>query len=380
MPLPRSKVIDFADFESAELRPYLREINAHEAARFGASADDIARDSKQWEWAMALRALDLAGAAAPGRMVAGIGAGTEATIFALARRQALVFAVDRYLGRSAWSDVAPAGMLIDPPRYSVLETPRGHVIPIHSDALRLNLPSNTFDGVFSSGVLEHLGSLDNVAHAAREIGRILKPGGVASIATTLRLEGPPDRVGFADELILFTAELLERHVVAPSGLVLPEPIALDQSPRTFESRHNLVDFVTRAQLVHALAEKRAIHPNLVLYHDGFLFCPVVLTLYKERALSDDVADDQAGAGIEAEIAAQNAALGASLERFQRMMDEGNVPPESHLLFGEVERLRTENDALRGALDRANAWKHWRVLRPARFVYQRMRRRGKGTER
>jgi SAM-dependent methyltransferase len=320
---------------------------------------------------MALRALDLAGAANPGCMVAGIGAGTEATIFALARRHALVFPVDRYLERTVWSDVAPAGMLLDPARYSALATPRGHVIPIHSSALALNLPSNTFDGVFSSGSIEHFGSLDNVARAAREIARILKPGGVASIATEFRLEGPPDRPWFDDNVILFTPPMLERHIVAPSGLVLREPLALEQSDRTFESRHNLVDFLKRAQTIHGLEEKRAVYPNLVLYHEGFLFCSVVLTLYKDRPLPE-VAANGAGSDVEADIAAENAALAASLERFQRTID-ASQPAESHVLFGEVERLRAENDAVRAAYDRSNAWKQWRVMRPARFVYRRVKR-------
>src|SRR5512144_49067 len=123
MPLPLSKVIDLDDFQAPELRPYLREVNEQEAARFGSSPDDIVPDSKQWECAMALRALDGSGCASRGKMGAGIGAGTEATIFALARRAALVFPVDRYLQRTVWSDVAPAGMLIDPSRYCVLDVP-----------------------------------------------------------------------------------------------------------------------------------------------------------------------------------------------------------------------------------------------------------------
>src|SRR4029079_10268923 len=157
--LPLSKTIDIEDFSAPELIPYLREINEEEAIRFGSSADEIVVDSKQWECACALRALDAAQAASPGSWVAGVGAGIEGTIFALARRGCLVFPVDRYLHRSVWSDVAPAGMMVDPARFSQLPFPRGHVIPVHSNALRLNLPDGRFDGVFSSGSIEHFGSL-----------------------------------------------------------------------------------------------------------------------------------------------------------------------------------------------------------------------------
>lgn len=372
MSLPLSKVIDLDDFASADLLPYLREINEQESVRFGSSREDLVPDSKQWECAMALRALDRAGAASAGHMIAGVGAGTEATIFAVARRGALVFPVDRYLDRTVWSDVAPAGMLIDPAQYSTLDLPQGHVIPVHSSAMMLNLPSDTFDGVFSSGSIEHFGSLENVAQAAREIGRILKPGGVASIATEFRLDGPQDRRWFDDNVILFTAPMLEQYIVQASGLSLRDPLVTFQSDRTFETRHNLADFLKHARSIHGLDDKRAVYPNLVLYHEGFLFCSVVLTLHKDHPLAH-VADFPPDQRIVTQVRADNAALAASLERFQRTPDNAEALPQSHLLFGEVDRLNARHDALRVAYDRSNAWKRWRFMRPARFVYRRIKR-------
>lgn len=372
MPLPRSKVIDRDDFASPELRPYLREVNEQEAVRYGAGANDIVPDFRQWQYAMALRTLDAEGCAMHGRWVAGIGAGTEATIFALARRGVLVFAVDRYLQQSVWSDVAPAGMLIDPSRYSARDVPRGRIVPVHSSAQRLNLPSNSFDGVFCNGLLEHVGSLDDVALAAREIARILKPGGVASIATEFRLEGPADRHGFDDDVILFTPELLRRYVVESSGLVLREPLELRQSDATFETRSTVADFLDRGSVVHGLEEKRCVQPNLVLYHEGFLFCALVLTLHKDREAAH-FTGGEAQRGALARIETENIVLAGALERSQRAVQEAKAPAKSHALFGEVERLRTELDWLHAAYDRSNAWKHWRVMLPARLVYRRLKR-------
>lgn len=371
MPLPLSKVVDVEDFDSPDLRPYLLEVNEQEAARFGSRAADVLPDAKQWECAMALRTLDVHGAAAGGRMVAGIGAGTEATIFALARRGALVFPVDRYLARTLWSDVAPAGMLIDPARYSALALPRGHVIPVHSNALALNLPSESFDAVFSDGAFEHFGSLDHVAAAAAEIGRILKPGGVAAIATQFRLDGPDDLRWFDDNLMLFTPELLERYIIAGSGLVLRAPIALAQSDRTFQTRRNVVDFIHRPEFVHALDEKRTVSPNLVLYHDGFLFCSVVLTLHKDRTTPGT--PNGRNEADEAAVTRENASLAADLERFQRSPSQSEDAPQSHALFGEVEQLRAQLAWMHAEYARSNAWKKWRVMRPARFVYRRVKR-------
>ena len=372
MTLPLSKLIDVDDFDAPELAPYLQEIDALESLRAGAGPAQRVADSKQWQCAMTLRALDSQRVASPGHLIAGIGAGTEATLFALARRGALVFAIDRYLERTAWSDVAPAGMLIDPPQYSPIDYPHGHVIPVHSSALALNLPSNTFDAVFSNGAIEHFGSLANVSIAAQEIGRVLKPGGVATIATEFRVDGPDDGRWFDDDMMLFTPELLQRHVVEASGLVQRDALVTAQSDGTFESRRNLVDFPDAARSLLALDEKRAASPSLVVYHDGFLFCPVVLTLFKEGPSADagTASDDR----TRAQVRRENAALAAALERFQRTPDEtGAAPGQHHMLFGEVERLRTENDALRALYDRSNAWKQWRALRPARFVYRRIKR-------
>jgi len=370
MTLPLSKLIDADDFDAPDLASYLREIDALESLRSGSSTADRLADPKQWQAAMTLRAFDAEGVASAGHLIGGVGAGTEATLFALAQRGAVVFAMDRYLERTAWSDVAPAGMLIDPHQYSPIDYPHGHVIALHSSALALNVPSNTFDGVFCNGLIEHLGSLANVGTAAKEIGRVLKPGGVATIATEFRIDGPDDRGWFDDDMMLFTPELLQRHVVDASGLVQRDPLVTTQSDRTFESRRDLMDFPDAAGSLPALDEKRMTSPSLVVYHDGFLFCSIVLTLFKKGSSEDAASDDDARAQVQLE----NAALAASLERFQRTSDHADAAPaQHHMLFGEVERLRTENDALRALYDRSNAWKHWRALRPARFVYRRYKR-------
>lgn len=374
MTLPLSKVIDVDDFEAPELEPYLREIDAEEAVRVGSTVDDGVPDAKRWTYAMLLRALDCAGAASAGRMVAGIGAGTEPTIFALARRGAIVFPADRYLQRTRWSDEAPAGMLVDPSHYSPLDFPAGHVLPVHSSALKLNLPSNAFDAVFGATPFEHLGSLENVAIAAREIARVLKPGGVASLAVEFRVDGPADRRGFDAATLLFTHPAIGKYIVDASGLTLREPIVLEQSDRTFETRRAAIDFPGRAQAAQGLEEKQAASPNLVVYHDGFLFCPVVLTLHKDHPLPQPGTEEAAAwRRAAAQVDEDNAALAADLERRQRLGDATEAPAENHWLFGEIGRLQNEISALHAAYDRSNAWKRWAVMRPARYVYRRVKR-------
>jgi SAM-dependent methyltransferase len=278
--LPLSKVVDAEDFSSPDLAPYLREIDALTSTRLGRTGGG-GSDAVLWEAAMSLRALDSAGAAAPGRRIAGIGAGAGALVFALARRGAMVFAVDRYLEHVTEAPhVAPSGMLDRPDSYVAAPIPRGHVLGVHSSPMRLNLPSDSVDGVFSLG-LERLGSLDDVAAAAREMGRILRPGGVAVIATAFRLDGPDDRDSFDPGFVLFTAQSFAESVANPAGLTLRAPISTRQSDATFEARHQFADFVRGEGALQSLAHKSAATSDLVLYHEGFLFCPVIVTLNKD---------------------------------------------------------------------------------------------------
>jgi SAM-dependent methyltransferase len=373
--LPLSKLIEIEDFRSPELSPYLVEVNSDAASQSGTLREDVAPDSKQWECAMTLRALDRAGVAGPGRMIAGIGVGTEVTMFALARRDCLVFAVDRYLHRSVWSDVAPAGMMIDPARYSALPFPRGHVIPVNGSGLQVNLPTMQMDAVFSTGAIEHFGSLERVAIAAREFGRILRPGGIAVISTQFRIDGPADLPWFSNDVILFTPELLERWVIRPSGLSLETPIEYRQSDRTFEGRQNSVDFRRNVQTIHTLEEKRSMSPNVVLYHDGFLFCSLVLVLRKPMQAPTCGTAEEADLlkHAEALIASENAELAAELEHLQRSPMDGASSPQ--VAMGDVQALQAEIDRLHQALERATAWKRTAIMRPVRALYRRLRKPG-----
>jgi hypothetical protein len=173
-------------------------------------------------------------------------------------------------------------------------------------------------------------------------------------------------------VLLFTPDLLDRCVVHASGLALREPLHLEQSDATFETRSGVADFVERANVWQGLEEKRAASPGLVLYHEGFLFCPVVLTLHKDGP--QRTREPTAGERRElARRARDDAALSRELEQRQRTSTVDSPVAESHPVFGEVERLRREVDALRIAYERSNAWKAWPVMRPARFVYRRLKR-------
>jgi hypothetical protein len=148
------------------------------------------------------------------------------------------------------------------------------------DARALDFPDNTFDGVYSSGSIEHFGSLENVANAAFEIGRVLRPGGVATIATEFKVGGPPELDGWDPNVILFSPEKLRKWIIDASGLELVDPLNLEISDGTLSVRRDLLGFLEGTRGPISAAKKIAHYPNLILYHEGYLFCSVHLALRK----------------------------------------------------------------------------------------------------
>jgi SAM-dependent methyltransferase len=345
--LPYNKIVDVADFEDSDLIPYLLEIAYDEMVRFGLTAPAILHDSKQWECAMMLRTFTECGTIQPRAVFVGIGAGTEQTTFALAAKECIVYPADRYLEMTPWSDVAPAGMMIRPSQYTNFQYPRGSVIPVHSDARVLRLPSDFADGVYSAGSIEHFGSLEAVAAAAEEIGRVLKPGGVASISTEFRLDGPNGQPWFDDNCILFTPDLLNEYVVEPSGLELIGESKFETSRGTYDGRAVLVDFLEKAKGIDSIRRKRNAYPNLVLYHQGFLFCSVHLALRKpteRRAVRSDVHCARFESIVQSETTRASAVLTAQIQEWTKRFGQGleaisqSTPSQVRVLEAELATL------------------------------------------
>ena len=120
----------------------------------------------------------------------GVGAGKEHTSFFLTNFFRWVFATDLYAS-SGWDYASPPEMLIEPekvgPRWDY--NPRRLVVQ-HMDGTNLRFEDNTFDFIFSCSSIEHFGRPDDIIRAAREMGRVLKPGGIIAISTEYLLTGP----------------------------------------------------------------------------------------------------------------------------------------------------------------------------------------------
>ncbi len=179
-------------------------------------------ERKQWEVAMAIRSFrELVHAPAPRAI--GVGAGVEPTLFWLTNHCSEVHATDLYLASREWQSTAPPDMLIDPEKVwrGFPWKPRRLVVQ-HMDGRALRYEDETFDFVFSSSSIEHFGKLDDVKRAMAEIGRVLRPGGVASLSTEFRFRG--DLQAFHNVLLFDAAQIQE--LIKASGLAPVDPLDL----------------------------------------------------------------------------------------------------------------------------------------------------------
>jgi SAM-dependent methyltransferase len=186
--LSHNKVCELEDFTHPDLAPHFADVFAHERGRFGDHFPRGREYRKYWEVAMAIRALKAGGVVTPTAEVLGVGAGNEPTVFYLTNHVRRVFATDLYLGTN-WRESANPVMMVEPKRYwPAAWNPRRLVVQ-HMNALDLQYEDGSFDGLFSSSSLEHFGTSDDIRRSVREMARVLKPGGVASISTEFRLAG-----------------------------------------------------------------------------------------------------------------------------------------------------------------------------------------------
>ena len=202
-----NSVLKLSDFSDPQFIRVMREVFPHFTAAYH-NFPEGSELAKVWEVTQAVRALTDFQAIGPNSEILGVAAGFEHTVFYLTNLVKRVFATDLYATNEAWKE-ADSAMLRDPASFVTPGTPWNprRLVVQHMDALDLRCEDETFDGVFSCGSIEHFGTLENVAQAAREMARVLKPGGTMTVSTEFRISGPPG-LGIPGA-ILFTREMIE---------------------------------------------------------------------------------------------------------------------------------------------------------------------------
>ncbi len=174
-----AKACDLPDFADPALAPLMSEV-----------APDLSAERphrKAWEYAMTAAFLQEAGVLREDAAVLDVGAGREPILFWLANRCGRVVAVDIY-GRGEFGErEAVRGFLEDPGACAPYPYPAQRLEVRDMDARELTFGDESFDAVISLSSIEHFGGPDGIRRAAAEIGRVLKPGGVAYLVTEVFL-------------------------------------------------------------------------------------------------------------------------------------------------------------------------------------------------
>jgi SAM-dependent methyltransferase len=210
---------------------------------------------KHWEYALLTLFLEEVGRLDEQTEVLSVGAGHEEVLYWLANRVRRIVATDIYGEGEFAEQEAVASMLTDPGAFAPYSYREDRLHVRSMDARKLDFPDASFDVVFSLSSIEHFGSSVDIATAARELGRVLRPGGYAFVVTECFVERHPRNSRLLQTAIrlatlgrrakgatprkrilgVFTPGGLHRHIVRPSGLELVQPLDRSLSPEAWDN-------------------------------------------------------------------------------------------------------------------------------------------------
>jgi SAM-dependent methyltransferase len=218
-------------------------------------------------------------------------------VFWLANRIGRVVATDIY-GEGSFAEREATGtMLTDPAAHAPFPYREDRLEVRYADARELPFPDESFDVAFSLSSIEHFGGARDVARSAREMGRVLKPGGHAMVVTECLVRLHPLETALADSAVRalslntkrrgatprrrllegFTPRELRTRIVGPSGLELTQPLDLSLSAESWE---NLTITHGDGRLEPATGD---FYPHVLLKSGRSVFTSVCLPLRKAPA-------------------------------------------------------------------------------------------------
>jgi SAM-dependent methyltransferase len=283
------KLCDIRDFEDPDLIARMRAIQQEPDP-----ATHIER--KLWEEGMLALFLEERGLLDDRSNILAVGAGTEPVLYWLANRAGRVVATDIYGEGDFAGREATASMLDDPAAFAPFAYRDERLEARFMDARALEFPDASFDAVYSLSSIEHFGSPRDIRRAAAEIGRVLRPGGVAFVVTELlvrlhpldtapadfarrvvslgrhRRQATPLRRSYLDDA--FKRGELERRIVRASGLEPIQPLDLTLSA---ESWTNLARYGEDSEI---LTPSGSFYPHILLQVSRSVFTSVALALQK----------------------------------------------------------------------------------------------------
>jgi SAM-dependent methyltransferase len=281
------KLCDLRDFSDPEVAETIRAILPERDPY-------VHIERKVWEFAMLAMFMDEVGRLHDGTEALSVGAGDERIVFWLANKIGRVVATDVYGEGAFVGNEADPSMLEDPRAHAPFPYREDRLEVMWMDARELSFPDGSFDVVFTLSSIEHFGSPADIAQAAREIGRVLKPGGHAVIVTECLVRHHPldaaagrlasallpgrdrtlrRRLALTD---MFTAGELISGIVEPSGLRLMQPLDTTISRESFD---NLTICSPDGRLLSRSGQQ---YPMITMQVSRSVFTSVCLVLEKSR--------------------------------------------------------------------------------------------------
>jgi ubiquinone/menaquinone biosynthesis C-methylase UbiE len=279
------KLCELEDFEIPDLRAMLREIEPGHTP-----VEELHR--KFWEYAMLGLFLEEVGAIREDAEALSVAGGHEAPLFWMANTVARMVATDIYGDGSFSYREADSSMLTNPQAYAPYPYREDHLEVLHMNALQLDFPDESFDIVFSLSSIEHFGGPRAAAQAAREMSRVLRPGGYAVIVTECLvdnriLDWPPLQLAIRLATFgrrcpnatltkrvvdAFTVREIGHYIVDASGLELVQPLDTSVSSASYE---NLIHWGAGNELTSVTGEP---FPHILLQAHGAPWTSAFLAL------------------------------------------------------------------------------------------------------
>jgi SAM-dependent methyltransferase len=263
-----NKLCYVEDWENIEIRDTLSEINKLHPKGF------IHR--KDWEWALGLIAMRRFGKLDTNSIAIGIGSGTEPIPFYLANKIEHVYATDLYETDEKWKRAAPSDFPDNPKKYAPFPYKEEALTVLRMDGTNLEFPSESFDIAFSFSSIEHFGGENHsgALRSLREIERVLKPGGIATITTEYIINDKKHPEFFNRQTIF--SHLIDKLV----ALQLVEPLDLRITSKTLDT---VADFFSVDVHWDDIDEDyKRNHPLIVLRVRNILFTSLMLVFQKNK--------------------------------------------------------------------------------------------------
>ena len=215
---------------------------------------------RSWEWALAVVAMRRFGKLNNNSKAIGIASSKEPLLFYLANYVNHVYATDLY--DSTIDKLTPLDFPENPKKYAPFPYKEDALTALRMDATNLEFPSESFDIAFSISSIEHFGGENHsgALRCLREVERVLKKGGIATISTEYILNDKEHPEFFNGRTIY--DDLINKL----QKLQLVEPLDLRITTRTLDT---------------ATGQYDNIYPHILLRYGDILFTSVMLVFQKQ---------------------------------------------------------------------------------------------------